>query len=145
MAITATWPETWTWSPTIFMSSPGLSWFRGMRRCGVGHVFLEAAPGVVRSGSVDFPVRIHAADGGGQFFGVGSLEQQPIEPDAGVALRVLLDEVGEVLGQGHLPEPLGGVERAGDQSSAISLASRSCLRRSRSDLLPSRISWSTAV
>ena len=63
---------------------------------GVGHVFLEAALGVVRRGRVDLAVRINPAQALGDFLRVSRLQQQPVQPDAGPALRVLLDEIRQV-------------------------------------------------
>ena len=50
---------------------------------------------------------LHILQSGGAISG---LEQQPVETDAGVALRLLLDEIGEVLGDLDLLETLRVIE-----------------------------------
>ena len=63
---------------------------------GISHVLLETILGVRGRGDVDFAVRVNAAEAPGDLLRISRFQQQPVEPDAGPALRILLDEVGQV-------------------------------------------------
>ena len=78
---------------------------------GVRQVFLEATLGVFVGCAEDFEVGVDAAEALGQFFGIGLLDQNPVEPDARVTAGILLDET---FGEGrelHAGEAVRFVER----------------------------------
>src|SRR5207302_3710251 len=60
---------------------------------GVLQVFLEAFLGIVGCGAIDFAIGINTAQTAGDFFGIGGFEQQAVQPNPRVTLRILFDEV----------------------------------------------------
>src|ERR1043166_6620906 len=97
MFMTATVPETWARpSGVIVTPSPG-------RSC-VGAVFANRGLQGLRRGNVNPAVGINPAKAFGQFGRISGLEQQPVEAYARVALRILRDELFEVIRNLHLRE-----------------------------------------
>src|SRR5207245_2734249 len=80
---------------------------------GILEIFTEAALRIVRCGLVDFAVGVNSAQAFGDFLGIGFFEKEPVEPDASVALGILLDEIGHILGKFYLAEPVALVKWAG--------------------------------
>lgn len=67
-------------------------------------VFLDSALLILDGGRVDLAVGIEAAGTFRDVIGVGGFEKEAIEADAGVALGILTEEIGETIGKGNVSE-----------------------------------------
>ena len=79
---------------------------------GVIHVNLETILRVLFGRAINLAVRIDSTDALGNFIGVRGFEEQAIEANARVALRIFFDEIGQVIVDMRLFESFRVIEAA---------------------------------
>src|SRR5215471_8640661 len=73
-------------------------------------VIVETFLRIVRRRSIDLAVGIDSPETLGDFLWISLFQQQAIEANARVALRILFDKIGDVFGELDLTEAVGFVE-----------------------------------